>query len=150
MIERQTIDGRDVTVAYLTRDWQPATKDNHDLAKLLFDDGEMILLTGNSDDPDKFLREHATDDKPTTASILGRTYAQWAKILLADDLSRIDSAIRNGLTEGIDNTEIARKVVGSQGLNGVDGVTEITRRRIARLGHAAIKALNLRKSRERK
>lgn len=80
-----------------------------------------------------------------TPTVLGRSYAQWAKILLADDLSRIDNAIRIGLTEGFDNAEIARKVVGSISLNGVDGTTEITRQRIARLGYAAIKPPNHRK-----
>ena len=65
--------------------------------------------------------------------------AQWAAFMAQDDRSRIDNAIRSGLIGGLDNTTIARKVVGSAGMRGVDGVTEVTRRRIAHLGRAAIK-----------
>ena len=65
--------------------------------------------------------------------------AQWAAFMAQDDRSRIDNAIRSGLIGGLDNTAIARKVVGSAGMRGVDGVTEVTRRRIAHLGRAAIK-----------
>lgn len=71
--------------------------------------------------------------------------SQWAAYLAQDDKSRIDSAIRSGIIGGLDNTEIARKVIGSSGLHGVDGVTEVTRQRITQLGRAAIKAANLRK-----
>jgi len=45
MIERQTIDGRECTVAYITQDFQPADKDNWELAKIIFDDGEVVFVT---------------------------------------------------------------------------------------------------------
>jgi hypothetical protein len=45
MIERTMVSGRPATVAYLTRDFQPADKDTWELAKVLFDDGEMVLLS---------------------------------------------------------------------------------------------------------
>jgi hypothetical protein len=69
--------------------------------------------------------------------IHGKTLAQWASHMATTDLTRIDTAIRTGLLGGLDNTEIARKVVGSMKLHGVDGATEITRRRIIQLAKAA-------------
>jgi hypothetical protein len=74
--------------------------------------------------------------------------ARWAKSFALSDSKGIDIAIQTGLIAGLDNTEIARKVVGSMGLNGVDGVTEFTRHKIAHLGRAAIKASNLRTKRK--
>lgn len=44
MIERTTIEGRAATVAYIKRDFTPADKDTWEYAKVLFDDGEMVLL----------------------------------------------------------------------------------------------------------
>jgi len=45
MIERQTIDGRECTVAYITSDFQPADKENWELAKIIFDDGHVVFVT---------------------------------------------------------------------------------------------------------
>ena len=69
----------------------------------------------------------------------GYTLAQWAAYFAADDANRIDSAIRGGVLSGLGGAEIGHKVVGSAKLNGIDGQTEITRRKIARLGVAEIK-----------
>jgi len=44
VIERQTINGRGVVIAYLTEDFQPASKKKAPLAKLVFDDGEIVFL----------------------------------------------------------------------------------------------------------
>lgn len=78
--------------------------------------------------------------------VMDRSLAVWAQAFAANDLETIRTAIMTGLHEGIDNAEIARKVVGTMGLNGVDGVTEFTRHKIAHLGRAAIKEANLRKA----
>lgn len=72
------------------------------------------------------------------AGIRGMSMARWASYFANSDTARIDNAIKTGLIAGLDNTEIARKVVGSASLNGVDGVTEITRQQIGRLGSAAL------------
>jgi len=77
--------------------------------------------------------------------IMSHTLAWWAQYFAKDDLARIDNAVRTGLIAGQDNTEIARRVVGSQGVGGIDGVTEVTRHRITYLGRAAVKVLKLRK-----
>ncbi len=45
MLEKTIINGRHATVAYLNRDMSPATKDKHQLVKVIFDDGEIVFLT---------------------------------------------------------------------------------------------------------
>lgn len=44
MIERQKIDGREATVAYLTAEFGPTEKDDAELVKVIFDDGETIFV----------------------------------------------------------------------------------------------------------
>jgi hypothetical protein len=44
MIERQTVDGREATIAYMTADFEPADKDDAELIKVLFDDGDIAFL----------------------------------------------------------------------------------------------------------
>lgn len=298
-IERQTIGGRRATVAYLTADFQPATKDDHALAKLLFDDGQMILLAApddgghevggykrqrtrhaapikphfhaNADEGDGYgrhrakhrapFKHHEPDDGEMEAAAFGRyrirhanaftvvinvepgdpsvlpevfgpadlpvklqlvawakaimvldksevlvrdlierelagktgsfadafptrairlanrlalqvkdvrdealrtafrllrarlgnmpvltvSFSAWAAYFSREDHRAISAAIQAGLSEGLDSTEIARRVVGSLAMNGVDGVTEYTRNKIAHLGRAAIRSANLRK-----
>jgi hypothetical protein len=75
---------------------------------------------------------------PVPVQLEGFSIAQWAHYFSNQDLARIDTAIRSGLIAGLDNTEIARKVIGSLQLLGIDGVTEITRRHITSLGRIAI------------
>jgi hypothetical protein len=62
-----------------------------------------------------------------------------AQVLLKDDLTRIKTIVRAGIAAGVDPQSIGRRVTGSAGLDGMDGVTETTRQKIARLGLAAIK-----------
>lgn len=76
--------------------------------------------------------------------VLDHSLPVWAQTFAKNDIETIRSAITSALLDGLDNTEIARRVVGSMALNGVDGVTEYTRHKIAHLGRAAIKAYNLR------
>lgn len=83
----------------------------------------------------RVLRDRLGDYK-----ILDHSLASWASAFSASDRKNIETAIQVGLTAGLDNTEIARRVVGSMALNGVDGVTEYTRHKIAHLGRAAIKS----------
>lgn len=49
MIERQVIDGRPATVAYLTANFEPADADSAELVKVIFDDGETLMLTPADD-----------------------------------------------------------------------------------------------------
>lgn len=73
------------------------------------------------------------------AKVYGKSPAVWAQMITAADTSTISEAIRSGLLGGLSHMEISRKVVGSSGLNGVDGVTEMTRHKIAHVGRASIK-----------
>jgi len=43
MIERQEVDGRMATVSYLTNEFQPASKDEAELIKVVFDDAELLF-----------------------------------------------------------------------------------------------------------
>jgi len=148
MIERQTINGRPATVAYMTADFVPADKDTAPYAKVLFDDGEMLLLaSGNADDGAEEaaawnrhrMQQQKPYGQPPRKTLLGYSLARWAAFFAKTDIARIDNAIKTGLIAGLDNTEIARRVIGSIGLRGIDGVTEVTRRRIAELGRLALK-----------
>jgi hypothetical protein len=44
MIVQTTVNGRKATVAYITKDFEPATKEAADLAKVIFEDGEVVFL----------------------------------------------------------------------------------------------------------
>lgn len=69
-------------------------------------------------------------------------YNKAAQVLLNDDLARIEASIRGSVSRGEGAKVIGRRIVGSASLDGVDGVTETTRQKIARLGVAAIKRLS--------
>ena len=132
MIERQTIAGRPATVAYIGMNFEPASRAAYAYARVLFDDGNSMFLVG-----------------PKPQLITGRSYAAHAARIARDDHNRIDKAIRVGLIGGLDSAEIARKVIGNANLNGTDGETEVTRRKVARLGLAAIKPPNHRKKKNK-
>lgn len=55
MIERQKIDGRDASVAYLTADLNPAEKDTAELIKVTFEDdlSSLWLTPQPSDDAEE-------------------------------------------------------------------------------------------------
>ena len=78
-------------------------------------------------------------DKLSDPKLMGRSLSEWAASISAADAHRIEMAIRSGLLSGFENTEVARQVVGSQRLAGVDGVTEITRRHISHLARQTLK-----------
>lgn len=78
-------------------------------------------------------------DKLGDPKLMGHSLAIWASSIADADAHRIETAIRTGLLSGLENTEVARQVVGSQRLAGVDGVTEITRRHITALARVTLK-----------
>lgn len=79
------------------------------------------------------------------APVLTVSLSVWASYFAREDYKTITASITSAIADGADSTEIARRVVGSLSLNGVDGVTEYTRHKIAHLGRAAIKQANLRR-----
>jgi SPP1 gp7 family putative phage head morphogenesis protein len=68
----------------------------------------------------------------------GRILSEWAADMEADDLRRIHTAIQNGMVAGEDMATIARRVIGTQALQGTDGVTEMTRRAAATITRSAV------------
>ncbi len=75
---------------------------------------------------------------PTPKMLAKMTISAWAKHFVEKDRALIDNTIRNGVMAGRDSTEIARQVIGSLQLNGVDGTTEIIRQQILKLARVAI------------
>lgn len=113
----------------------------------------ILVITGRLTRKIKVIRESAIKlafrllrDRLGDKPILDHSLAMWAKTFADKDATLIKQAIVSGLSDGLDSTEIARKVVGTMGLNGVDGVTEATRLHVAHLGRAAIKESRLRSS----
>ena len=50
--------------------------------------------------------------------IRGVTLARWGRVLQRSDIERVESTIRQGLVEGVNNQELARRVAGSGPLRG--------------------------------
>jgi hypothetical protein len=44
MIERQTLNGKEASVQYLTAEFEPASKEQYVYARVVFDDGDTLLL----------------------------------------------------------------------------------------------------------
>jgi len=70
--------------------------------------------------------------------IYGHHIASWARGIAQQDAERIATALSVGLTAGEDNTDIAHRVIGSRRLNGVNGMTEVTRQHILSLGRGLL------------
>jgi hypothetical protein len=56
MIKRATIDGREATVAYLTKDRQPVDEAEAEMIHVSFDDGESLWAFPIKDEPAKDAR----------------------------------------------------------------------------------------------
>lgn len=78
----------------------------------------------------------------------GRTLREWASSIASEDLRRIENSIRVGMVQGESSQEIARRVVGSAALRGVDGVTNITRRQADAITRTAVNHISNQARRE--
>lgn len=74
--------------------------------------------------------------------IQGRVFADWAQGAQEMDVQRITDAVRMGVTQGEDTGDIIRRVVGSQAIDGTDGVTQMARNDIASLTQTAISTVS--------
>ncbi len=74
----------------------------------------------------------------TSSPFEGRTLKEWASSIAAEDLRRIENSVRVGMVQGESSAEIARRVVGSAQLRGVDGTTQITRRAAEAITRTAV------------
>lgn len=70
-------------------------------------------------------------DIVTSKPFMGKTVRAWSRKLRADDINRIEDAIRIGLVQKESVRQLARRIVGTIRLRGRDGVTQITRRQAA-------------------
>jgi hypothetical protein len=165
MIERQKINGRSATISYFDGNFKPVSKTTPGhFAKVSFDDGETLVLndprkpagtddtraTGMSTQPpipaeghhehdgDAWSKHRVRTGHPKPLKIHGHGIATWARSIAHQDAHRIATAISVGLTSGLGNTDIAHRVIGSRRNNGADGVTEVTRQHIYRLGHGLL------------
>ncbi len=68
----------------------------------------------------------------------GKLLKGWANELAATDLKRISDQVNIGLVQGEGTKAIARRIVGTAQLKGVDGVTQITRRAAEAITRTAV------------
>lgn len=74
----------------------------------------------------------------TTNPFEGRILRAWAEAQAKEDVLRILNAIRVGMVQGEPIDDIVRRVVGSRGAGGADGVTELTRKQAAAIIRTAV------------
>ncbi len=74
----------------------------------------------------------------TSKPFEGQTMRQWADSIVSADLRRIEQQIRIGMVQGETGPQIARRIVGTARLKGVNGVTEITRRNATAITRTAV------------
>ncbi len=77
----------------------------------------------------------------TSKPFEGKTMKQWANSIARSDLARIEQNIRIGMVQGETGPQIARRIVGSKRLRGVNGTTEITRRHAAAITRTAVNGI---------
>lgn len=68
----------------------------------------------------------------------GKVLGDWADHIQDRDLARIMDAVKIGMAQGEPTDDIIRRVLGSQSLDGADGVLQMTRRDIAAVTQTAI------------
>lgn len=77
-----------------------------------------------------------------SAPFEGKTLKQWVSNLRASDIRRIEDQIKIGLVQGQTGPTIARSVVGTTGVGGVNGITNITRNNAAAITRTATIAIS--------
>lgn len=74
----------------------------------------------------------------TSRPFEGRILKEWAATMEAEDVRRMHSAVQLGMVAGESNAAIARRLVGTDGMNGADGVTQMTRRQVEAITRTAV------------
>jgi SPP1 gp7 family putative phage head morphogenesis protein len=72
----------------------------------------------------------------------GRVLKEWAKDVRVKDLQRIKDQIMVGVVQGESNVTIARRVVGTTAMKGMNGVTQITRNQAAAITRTAVNSFS--------
>jgi SPP1 gp7 family putative phage head morphogenesis protein len=68
----------------------------------------------------------------------GALLKDWADGLASEDIRRIHGAIQMGMIAGESSDAIARRVIGTNALNGTDGVLQMTRRQVEAISRTAV------------
>lgn len=68
----------------------------------------------------------------------GHLLKDWANRMAEDDIRRIQNAVQVGMVAGETNVDIVKRVIGTTGLKGTDGVTEMTRRQVEAVVRTAV------------
>lgn len=71
----------------------------------------------------------------------GRTLKEWGDSLKKTELQKISDQLNIGMVQGESSSALARRIVGSYELGGVDGVTEVTRRNAMAITRTAVNAV---------
>jgi SPP1 gp7 family putative phage head morphogenesis protein len=71
----------------------------------------------------------------------GRLLKDWVAKINADDVSRIQNSVQTGMLMGETAPVIARRVIGTGAVNGVDGVTQMTRRELETMVRTSIQSI---------
>lgn len=77
----------------------------------------------------------------TTRPLHGKPLSAWASEMKANDIKRIEAALRVGMTQGESLQELTRRVVGTEALQGRDGVTQATRAEAHTISRTAVMAV---------
>lgn len=78
----------------------------------------------------------------------GKVLAAWAKEMREVDIKRIEDQIKIGMVQGESSQQIARRVLGSSKLKGMDGATQLTRKGAESITRTAINAISNQAKRE--
>lgn len=93
-----------------------------------------MSIVENHEHDEAAWEKHRGRFAPKRITVHGQSLATWAKVLINAEAARVSSALSIGISQGLDPFEIGHKIVGSRKLNGSNGVTEITRQNILRIG----------------
>lgn len=74
----------------------------------------------------------------TSMPFQGRILKDWASSLESADIARIHGAIQTGMVAGESSQAIARRVIGTARTQGIDGVTQMTRRQVEAVTRTAV------------
>lgn len=74
----------------------------------------------------------------TSRPFEGALLKDWAASMESEDLRRIHAAIQIGMVAGEPIDKITSRVIGTNGLKGTDGVTEMTRRQVQAITRTAV------------
>lgn len=78
----------------------------------------------------------------TSRPFEGRVLREWASKMKADDLRRIENAVKIGMVQGDSSAAIARRVVGTRAQRGTNGVTQATRREVDAVTRTMVNAMS--------